>query len=1409
MPDLPNLIRLFVSSTFRDMHAERDYLNRFVFPELRSRCSRHGVEFVGVDLRWGVTAEEAEQRGALKICLEEIDRCRPYFLGLLGERYGWVPPVEEIPQEFFDDSRQDASLTSEEASLLDEWYRLDRFSSPPVYTLRRDRPIPAALADWQADFWEQRGLANAGESVTAQEIMHALRATELPARALFYLRQPGLPAQPHFPPQWTPVFAETSPKNRLKLEALRRMILQRAGRPGKPASAGSLIACQYAVRYAGLRLDPSHLPPGLTEAERELFQDGEIQPDEYAGLSPSFRLALDRHGTVALEGLDAWGAQVLDDLWAAIESRLAAGQGLPGGPAGAGGAAGAGNPAGAGSENERFLAERAGLFFGREDLIARVLDYTQASQDRSPLTLTGEPGSGKSALLAVCARRCRENSPGALAIPLVIPHFIGIAPGSNLLDATLLQICELLRREGGLASEIPADPQRLRMEWVRFLEEAAAVRPVVLFLDGLNQLDPAGGSHQLDWLPFRLPPGVRLVVSTLPGVILERLQKTLPGENLLEVLHLPRSDRAALIDAFLARRGKKLARQQVDLLLDTQARPDAGLPLYIRVAVEELALYGDYDTLNPRIVSLPPKLPELFDQVLARLETDHTLYLTRSILTWLAGSRSGLLESELLDLLEGAFPGFPHIRWTQLYRALESHLRRIDPTSGLGLLGFYHDQWRHAVHRRYLDMPDPTAPPSAALVKVHRRLADYFASPDGSGQQPAAWYSARPRALAELPYHLAHGGFQEELQRILTDFSFLQAKVQALGPQPLIEDYDLALAPTSPPARAGVETGGEVLGLIQSALRLSAHVLVQDPAQLAGQLIGRLLVYEAPEIRALRQAAAGWRTVPWLRPVTPALLQAGHPNLRTLDAHAYPIRAVALTPDGRRAVSASDDASLKLWDIASGAELRRYAGHTGPVLAAITLDGRRLASGSQDKTIRVWDLESGDLLGCLAGHGEAVSSLAVTRDGRRLVSGSYDATIRIWDLEKLVEVRSLAGHAYGVNAVALCPQDRRIISASYDHTLRVWDLDSGALLLVLSEHQGPVNGVAVDPGGRWIVSTSADHSLKIWDLRTGNELQTLAGHTDEVTGVAVTRQGLVVSASWDRTLRVWDLGNPEASYALTGHPYRVTGVAVTPDGSQAVSAGWDTTLRVWDLAARSAPEQAPGHNGYVDAVFIERGEFTAISFSEDTQLIWELKSGALKSRNHGKGRISRYSNYPSRKLDERRELRLSRYGDNGYLDLVIADRASGEVLQTLTGHSRPIIALAYCPARSLALSVSHDRTVIAWDTNSGARLSIMKGHTREIWDVAITLDGRRAVTASDDSTLILWNLDRFEREAQFTAEGALVACAIAPHGHTAVAADESGRVHILRPVWVDNRQSSPALIPAFRRSNSTGKGARR
>jgi WD40 repeat protein len=317
-------------------------------------------------------------------------------------------------------------------------------------------------------------------------------------------------------------------------------------------------------------------------------------------------------------------------------------------------------------------------------------------------------------------------------------------------------------------------------------------------------------------------------------------------------------------------------------------------------------------------------------------------------------------------------------------------------------------------------------------------------------------------------------------------------------------------------------------------------------------------------------------------------------SVATLQGHTREVRHVAVTPDGRRAVSAAGDNTLRVWDLGDFASLATLEEHTAGVNhVAVTPDGRRAVSAAADNTLRVWDL--GDLtpLATLQGHTDWVYYVAVTPDGRRAVSASRDKTLRVWDLGNFAPLATrsatiatelmapewdqigyaalatLQGHTGAVNHVAVTPDGRRAVSASWDNTLRVWDLGDFASVATLQGHTGAVNHVAVTPDGRRAVSASADNMLRVWNLGGGySSLATLQGHTGEVNHVAVTPDGRrAVSASADNTLRVWDLIALTPLATLQGHTGEVNHVAVTPDGRRAVSASGNKALRAWDLGA--------------------------------------------------------------------------------------------------------------------------------------------------------------------------------------------------------------------------------------------------
>jgi len=137
MPQATRTFRIFVSSTFSDLKAERNALQKYVFPRLRELCARHGCRFQAIDLRWGVREEAALDQQTMRICLEEIARCqrvtpRPNFIVLLGDRYGWRPLPFAIPADEFEVIEVRISDANDRA-LVHRWYKRDDNAVPPVY----------------------------------------------------------------------------------------------------------------------------------------------------------------------------------------------------------------------------------------------------------------------------------------------------------------------------------------------------------------------------------------------------------------------------------------------------------------------------------------------------------------------------------------------------------------------------------------------------------------------------------------------------------------------------------------------------------------------------------------------------------------------------------------------------------------------------------------------------------------------------------------------------------------------------------------------------------------------------------------------------------------------------------------------------------------------------------------------------------------------------------------------------------------------------------------------------------------------------------------------------------------------------------------------------------------------------
>ncbi len=242
------------------------------------------------------------------------------------------------------------------------------------------------------------------------------------------------------------------------------------------------------------------------------------------------------------------------------------------------------------------------------------------------------------------------------------------------------------------------------------------------------------------------------------------------------------------------------------------------------------------------------------------------------------------------------------------------------------------------------------------------------------------------------------------------------------------------------------------------------------------------------------------------RPLSLAAEAGTAPQL-VLDTggHMAPVTGLAFTPDSKQLVSASNDRTVRVWDMDTGRTARIIRGESAPgwgsiYAMALSPDGRWLAVGGYlhgtdralASAVRLHDFASGKVVALLKGHDEIVGTLAFSPDSKRLISASLgERAAIIWDLTTRQQALRLSGHAQAVTAVAFTSDGDRTVTGSKDDTLRLWSAADGKLIAEMRGHAGGVGSVAVSPAEELIASGGTDGRILLWDARTGALLRQL------------------------------------------------------------------------------------------------------------------------------------------------------------------------------------------------------------------------------------------------------------------------------------------------------------------------------
>ncbi len=478
--------------------------------------------------------------------------------------------------------------------------------------------------------------------------------------------------------------------------------------------------------------------------------------------------------------------------------------------------------------------------------------------------------------------------------------------------------------------------------------------------------------------------------------------------------------------------------------------------------------------------------------------------------------------------------------------------------------------------------------------------------------------------------------------------------------------------------------------------------------------------------------------------------------LQILKGHTQWVEGVAFSPNGQEVISSSKDKTIRMWDVESGKCVRTFRGHTNGVRGiAYSPEGRRIASASFDETIRVWDTGTGDCLKVIKGHEGPVHCVTFTKDGKKIASSSRDNTIRIWEWETGRCLKILKGHTNWIESIALSPDDTQIVSGSDDNTIRIWNAipadsvaaslgnwfkEAGSLfkssadcIKVFQGHENKVNSVCFSPDGTKILSGSSDKTIRIWNVETGENIRTFLGHEDYINAVAFSPCGKkIASASQDKTICLWDLQGDIPALIPKEHHDTVTDVSFDKAHKILASSSQDKTIRLWELETGICSKILKGHEESVTSVVFspEKANLLASGSMDKTLRLWDIeKEQCIKTMNAHHEGISNIRFSPDGKF-----IATASYDKT----IRYWNVSESKCIQVLEGHSDAVLLVFFSQDGKSLISLGEEKKIHVWNLSSGKVLHVLEGHSSLPY--RIFFDSQNMVSVSEEEAKI-WQIE--------------------------------------------------------------------
>jgi len=473
--------------------------------------------------------------------------------------------------------------------------------------------------------------------------------------------------------------------------------------------------------------------------------------------------------------------------------------------------------------------------------------------------------------------------------------------------------------------------------------------------------------------------------------------------------------------------------------------------------------------------------------------------------------------------------------------------------------------------------------------------------------------------------------------------------------------------------------------------------------------------------------------------------------------HGNHVSAVAIAPDKKHVVSTANDGTIRIWDAATGQEVRRILPENPnrellPTFA-LSPDGKTIAAPISGK-VRFWELATGKEMPAWDCD-QHVTQFSYAPDGKTaaVVAGQ----LALWDVAKAKELRTLKTF-HEVLPVAFSADGSRV-AAGDGEVIRVWDAGTGKLIVRLARHVNTVTSVAFSPDGKTLASAGEDNTVRLWDIGTGKQIHLLEhantrpstayfvldGNTQVRAWVFFTPDGkaLISCVKGDRFIRQWETASGKEQQRFAGHPDGSLCLALSADGTLLAAGAEDSAVRLWDRASGKELFPAEGHRGRIFKVGVAPDGRTVFSVGRDnTVRIWDVAKA--KELRHFMGDADRVGFVVF--SPDGKQLATGRKDDE---IIELWDMTTGKRQRQIESPHDGNSAAAFAPDGKRLATVSEGHTVCVWDTTTGEKVRDWKAtpNNEEFFNdggmhpIAWSPDGKRIATLPGDANAYLWDPD--------------------------------------------------------------------